>query len=68
MIGECKISSSRSTAWRNKKDLANQLIIGLQKKTELSIRAARVQFVFSAWESTVHEAEEDPKFKPEVLH
>ena len=32
MIGECKISSSRSTAWRNKKDLANQLIIGLQKK------------------------------------
>ena len=38
------------------------------KKTELSIRAARVQFVFSAWESTVHEPEEDPKFKPEVLH
>ena len=52
-------------AGRRKKDLANQLIIGPQKN--LSIRAARVQFVFSwAWESTVHE--EDPKFKPEVLH
>ena len=32
-------------AGRRKKDLANQLIIGPQKN--LSIRAARVQFVFS---------------------
>ena len=54
---------------QQRKNLANQLIIGATKK-KLSvscISAARVQFVFSAWESTVHE-EADPKFKPEVLH
>lgn len=32
MIGECKISTWSTASWRNKKDLANQLIIGLQKK------------------------------------
>ena len=62
------LQAARQKVGQQRKNLANQLIIGATKKLSVScISAARVQFVFSAWESTVHE-EADPKFKPEVLH